>query len=103
MSMFPDLTIPSDSTKIEEWCKSVLESIEQYYSAYYDDYRQRDFENYNLFNGIFDKDQFAYVTDTYANTNPARLVNYPIMKHMIERVVGEFLRQPMEFDAEIVN
>lgn len=101
--MFPDLTVPKKVSEIEEWCKSVLESIEKYYSAYYDDYRQRDFENFNLFNGIFDKDQYAYVTDTYSNASPARLVNYPVMKHIVERVVGDFLVQPLEFDIDSVN
>lgn len=101
--MFPDLSIPKAHNQIEDWCKSVLESIEKYYSAYYDDYRQRDFENFNLYNGTFDKDQYAYVTDTYSNASPARLVNYPLMKHVIERVVGDFLTHPLEFDIDIVN
>lgn len=103
MAYFPDLTVPKEIDKIEEWGIGVLEGIEKYYSAYYDDYRQRDFENFNLYNGIFDKEQYAYVTDTYSQTSPARLVNYSIMKHMIDSVVGEYLSQPLRFSVEVAN
>ncbi len=101
--LFPDLSVPKEKAEIPEWCRQTVESIEKYYTAYYDDYRQRDFENFNLFNGIFDKEQYAYVTDTYANTNPARLVDFPIMKHVIDRVVGDFLSTPLKFTLHSIN
>lgn len=101
--MFPDFSIPKGKYEQEKWCKEILEGIEKYYSAYYGAYRKKDFENFNLFNGIFDQTQFEYVTDTSAGTNPARLVDFPLMKHLIDLLVGEFLAEPIKFTVEIVN
>jgi|5_EtaG_2_1085323.scaffolds.fasta_scaffold04264_2 hypothetical protein len=102
--MLPDLYVPKGKLKIDEWVKDVHDSIDSYYSGYYDDFREKDFDNYNVFNGIINKDQFEYVTDTYSNTNPARLVNYPIVKKVIDLLVGEWLATPMDqYSVELVN
>ena len=101
--MLPELKIPKTKIEREEWAEEIHENIEQYYSAYFSNQRDKDFDNYNFFNGIIDKDQFEYVTDTYSNTNPARFVHYPIMKKMIELIIGEWLGSPMDLSCELVN
>ena len=82
--MIPELYVPKNKNKIKEWVKDVHNSIDNYYSGYFDEFREKDFDNYNIFNGIINKEQFEYVTDTYSNSNPARLVNYPILKKVID-------------------
>ncbi len=102
--MIPDLYVPKNKKKIDEWIKDVHESVDNYYSSYYDEFREKDFENYNIFNGIINKDQFEYVTDTYSNSNPARLVNYPILKKVIDLLVGEWLATPMDqYTVDLIN
>ena len=102
--MIPDLYVPKNKKKIEKWVEDVHNSIDNYYSSYYDEFREKDFENYNIFNGIINKDQFEYVTDTYSNSNPARLVNYPILKKVIDLLVGEWLATPMDqYTVDLVN
>jgi hypothetical protein len=101
--MIPDLMLPKGKKKIEAWAIDIHEAIDKYYSSYFTTQREKDFLNYNFFNGVIDKGQFEYVTDTHGNSNPARLVNYPVIKKMVELLVGEWVSSPMTFDVHLVN
>src|SRR3989304_8453792 len=108
--MFPDFTVPDTAVKgktlqetREQWCKDIAERLDRYRVSIYDDTKQKDYDNFNAFNGTYSDKQFSYITDLYGKTNPARFVNYPIMQHIIESLIGEFLSQPLEFECEAVN
>jgi hypothetical protein len=102
--IFPKQNIP-DSQKNEQWCKDNVLAMLAYqnYTTKFNRERKKDYENYLLFNGVFDTKQFEYITNTYGISSPARLVNHPIIAPKIDLLVGEFMSQPMDFMVEAVN
>lgn len=101
---FPRQNIP-EKDKNKDWCKSVIESILRYYryNTRFTYERKKEYENYLIYNGIFDVKQFQYVTDAYGITAPARLVNYPIIAPKIDLLIGEFISQPLRFSVTSIN
>ena len=102
--LFPKQNIP-DSKKDKEWCKSNILAMLAYqnYTTKFNRERKKDYENYLLYNGVFDTKQFEYVTNTYGISSPARLVNHPIIAPKIDLLIGEFMSQPMDFMVEAIN
>ncbi len=102
--LFPKQNIP-DNLKNKEWCKQNVLAILSYqnYTTKFNRERKKDYENYLLFNGVFDSKTFEYVTNTYGISSPARLVNFPIIAPKIEVIVGEFMANELEFTVEAVN
>jgi hypothetical protein len=102
--IFPKQNIP-DSLKTKEWCKDNILAMLAYqnYTTKFNRERKKDYENYLLYNGVFDTKQFEYVTNTYGISSPARLVNHPIIAPKVDLLVGEFMSQPMDFMVEAVN
>lgn len=91
--------------KNKTWCKENIMAMLSYqtYTTKFNRERKKDYENYLLYNGVFDAKQFEYVTKTYGLTSPARLVNHPIIAPKIDLVVGEFMSQPMDFEVAATN
>lgn len=104
LSVFPKQNIP-DSQKTKEWCKENIQAMLGYqtFTSKYNRERKKDYENYLLYNGVFDVKQFEYITNTYGVSSPARLVNYPIIAPKVDLIVGEFVSQPMEFDVQAIS
>jgi hypothetical protein len=102
--IFPKQNIP-DSQKTKEWCKENIRAMLGYqnYTTKFNRERKKDYENYLLYNGVFDTKTFEYVTNTYGISSPARLVNHPIIAPKIDLLVGEFMSQPLEFTVEAIN
>ena len=102
--LFPKQNIP-DSKKNKEWCKDNILAMLAYqnYTTKFNRERKKDYENYLLYNGMFDTKQFEYITNTYGISSPARLVNHPIIAPKVDLLVGEFMSQPMDFMVEAVN
>jgi hypothetical protein len=102
--IFPKQNIP-ESQKTVEWCKKNILAMLAYqnYTTKFNRERKKDYENYLLYNGVFDPKQFEYITDTYGITSPARLVNHPMIAPKIDLLVGEFMSQPLDFGVEAVN
>jgi len=102
--VFPRQNIP-ESEKNEKWCKENVLSILAYqsYTTKFNRERKKDYENYLIFNGVFDTKTFEYITNTYGISSPARLVNFPIISPKIEVIIGEFMANPINFTAEAVN
>jgi len=61
--------------------------------------------NYDLYNNIIDKKDFAYVTNPYgfADEFPARLNNYNIITSKIKLLEGEEIKRPFNFRVAAVN
>jgi hypothetical protein len=102
--IFPKQNIP-DSQKTKEWCKMNIRAMLAYqdYTTKFNRERKKDYENYLLYNGVFDTKTFEYVTNTYGISSPARLVNHPIIAPKIDLLVGEFMSQELDFTVEAVN
>lgn len=102
--LFPRQNIP-ESKKTKAWHKENILAMLAYqnYTTKFNRERKKDYENYLLFNGVFDTKQFEYITNTYGISSPARLVNHPIIAPKIELLVGEFMNNPLDITAEAVN
>jgi hypothetical protein len=101
---FPKQNIP-EKEKTKEWhlkCLNALYSNNREHRKYTDE-KKKDHDNYLLYGGHFDPKAFAYVTDAYGLTSPARLVNYPMIKPKIDLLVGELISQPLQFTAHVIN
>jgi hypothetical protein len=100
---FPRQNIP-EGKKDKEWH---LECVNYFLSQTNNDgfvnNRTKDYENYLIAAGEFDKKQFKYITDMYGMTTPARLVNYPLIPSKMDLLAGELITQPLEFDTYVIN
>ena len=86
----PALIIPEEE-KTPEWWNN------------YEEGRAKDIRNYQIYNGQLNQDDYAYITEQYGLTYPARLVNYPIITPKIDLLVGESLRRPLDMKVSTVN
>lgn len=102
--LFPRQNVPT-AKKTKAWHKENILAMLAYqnYTTKFNRERKKDYENYLLFNGIFDSKQFEYITNTYGISSPARLVNHPIIAPKIELLVGEFMNNPLDITAEAIN
>jgi hypothetical protein len=101
---FPKQNIP-EGEKTKQWHLDCVNAILKYRSNHisFTKEKQKDHENYLLYEGKFDGKQFEYVTETYGLTSPARLVNYPIIQPKIDLLVGELISQPLQFTVNVIN
>ena len=89
-----------DSEKTDEWCENWVNAIVAYP---YRRSRTNDIQNYNLYNGDLNLEDFKYITEQYGMSYPARLVNYPIISPKIDLLVGEDLRRPLDVKVSTTN
>ena len=104
-SIFPSMMV-SEKEKNDEWCNSVLGSITSYMSyneSSHGDARARDINNYSIYNGNINQGDYAYITEQYGLSYPARLVNYPIIAPKIDLLVGEELKRPIDMKVSTIN
>ena len=74
-----------------------------YVESPYRNNRLNDIQNYNIYNGDLDLEDFKYITEQYGMAYPARLVNYPIISPKIDLLVGEDLRRPLDVKVSTTN
>lgn len=100
----PKMNIP-DSEKNEDWGRSVVLAILNYYHNYkrFTSERMKDFDNYQITDGIFDRKTFEYVTKAYGLTAPARLVTYNIILPKLDLLAGELMSQELQFTTNVIN
>lgn len=101
---FPLQNIPSKK-KDEEWHKNNVLAIlhEGTSSSVFADSKQKDHDNYQIAAGKFNPKHYAYVTDTYGTTSPARFVNYPMIMPKLDLLVGELVSQPLQYTVNVIN
>ena len=60
---------------------------------------------YDLYNGIYDKDDFMHITDPYKinDSFPATLQNFNIIKPKVDLLLGEESKRPFSFKIAQVN
>lgn len=100
------ITIPkqklSSTQKGKRWGQSCIDELERYIDT---DSSLRSTKtekqiNYDLFQGILDKNDFEYVTDPYnfgSNKFPADLRNYDRISSTIMELMGEEMKRPFNF------
>ena len=95
-----------ESEKTEEWANQWVNAVVAYMSyteSPYKNSRLNDIQNYNIYNGNLDLEDFKYITEQYGMSYPARLVNYPIISPKIDLLVGEDLRRPIDVKVSTTN
>lgn len=101
---FPKQNIP-ESQKDKEWYKKCLLAL---YTGARDNERFRnervkDYENFDFYNGRFNIQQFEHVTSINGITNPARLVNFPLIQPKMDLLAGELISNDLVFSTEVTN
>lgn len=100
---FPRQNIP-ENQKDEDWHRDCVDYfLQQQQVETYVSNKTKDYENYLIASGEFNKDQFKYVTDMYGMTAPARLVNYPLIQHKLDLLAGELITQPLQYTVNVIN
>jgi hypothetical protein len=100
---FPRQNIP-ENKKDEKWHSDCVDFfLQQQQVETYVSNKTKDYENYLLASGEFNKDQFKYITDMYGMTAPARLVNYPIIQNKLDLLAGELITQPLQYTVNVIN
>lgn len=100
---FPRQNIP-ESQKDEAWHRDCVDYfLQQQQTEVYVSNKTKDYENYLIASGKFNKDQFKYITDMYGMTAPARLVNYPLMQNKLDLLAGELITQPLQYTVNVIN
>ena len=95
-----------ESEKTEEWSNQWVKAVVafmSYVESPYKNSRLNDIQNYNIYNGTLDLEDFKYITEQYGMAYPARLVNYPIISPKIDLLVGEDLRRPLDVKVSTTN
>ena len=95
-----------ESEKTEEWANQWVNAVVAYMSyteSPYKNSRLNDIQNYNIYNGNLDLEDFKYITEQYGMSYPARMVNYPIISPKIDLLVGEDLRRPLDVKVSTTN
>ena len=75
-----------ESEKTKEWANQWVNAVVAYMSyteSPYKNSRLNDIQNYNIYNGNLDLEDFKYITEQYGMSYPARMVNYPIISPKI--------------------
>ena len=105
---FPRQAI-SDSEKDLEWCKENLRAITKYVGNRTNGYdsaltsRDKDINNYNLYNGYVNAKDYEYITDQYGIPYPAQLAHYPLVSTKIDLLVNEDSERPLDKKVKSVN
>ena len=98
--------VVAEKEKTQDWCRQVLTAVTSYMGAeggtHYSS-RAKDIRNYQIYNGVLTQGDYAYITEQYGLTYPARLVNYPIIAPKIDLLIGEELRRPIDMKVTTVN
>lgn len=61
---------------------------------------------YDYYNGVIDEEDYNYVLKPYGKTRshfPTRLRNYPIIKPIIDLLLGEKSKRPLEYSVTVQN
>ena len=104
----PKQKIPR-SQKTDKWAESVVEALEGFLTNTDNNGRSSKYRkkrNYDLFNGILDKEDFEYVLNPYgykADQFPADLQHYDIISPKLLVLIGEEINRPFNFRVVTTN
>ena len=61
---------------------------------------------YDYYNGVIDEQDYRYVLKPYGKTRnnfPSKLRNYPIIKPIIDLLLGEKAKRPLNYTVTVTN
>ena len=61
---------------------------------------------YDYYNGVIDEQDYRYVLKPYGKTRnnfPSKLRNYPIIKPIIDLLIGEKAKRPLNYTVTVTN
>tara|TARA_B100001059_G_scaffold35564_2_gene28559 strand:- start:1737 stop:4028 length:2292 start_codon:yes stop_codon:yes gene_type:complete len=96
----------SEAEKNDEWCEKNLDSIAKNLETSNESLineKNKDINNYMLYNGHVNMKDYEYITDQYGVPYPATLNNFPITKNKIDLLVNEDLKRPIDKKVSAVN
>ena len=98
----------SESKKTQEWHEKVIDnlisrSMLNSFNSVNHAYKKR--VNYNLYNGVLNKDDFEYVLNPFdvEDSFPSTLRNYNLIKTRVDFLIGEELKRADRFKVLDVN
>ena len=101
MVNFPKQNIP-EKEKTEEWMKDCVDAICSAYNANYWK-KTRDILCYEILEGIISEKRFEYITKEFGKNYPAKLKNYPLIKPILARALGEEIEQEFNYNVKRID
>ena len=108
--MFGQATIPKQripfSQKDDKWkedCVNAYINLSKFGISERRSYLKSLYDNYN---GVIDEEDYNYVLKPYGRTRshfPTKLRNYPIIKPIIDLLLGEKSKRPLEYTVTVQN
>jgi len=94
------------SQKNEQWQKSCVDAFINLSKFGISERRTYLKSLYDYYNGVIDEEDYNYVLKPYGKTRknfPSKLRNYPIIKPVIDLLLGEKSKRPLEFTVTVQN
>ena len=95
-----------ESEKTIEWCEENLRAIAKNLAISNEtlvNEKNKDINNYMLYNGHVNMKDYEYITDQYGVPYPATLNNFPITKNKIDLLLSEDLKRPIDKKVLSIN
>lgn len=94
------------SQKNEQWQKSCVDAFINLSKFGISERRTYLKSLYDYYNGVIDEEDYNYVLKPYGKTRknfPSKMRNYPIIKPVIDLLLGEKSKRPLEFTVTVQN
>jgi hypothetical protein len=94
------------SQKNEAWQKSCVDAFINLSKFGISERRTYLKSLYDYYNGVIDEEDYNYVLKPYGKTRknfPSKMRNYPIIKPVIDLLLGEKSKRPLEFTVTVQN
>jgi hypothetical protein len=94
------------SQKNEQWQKNCVDAFINLSKFGISERRTYLKSLYDYYNGVIDEEDYNYVLKPYGKTRknfPSKLRNYPIIKPVIDLLLGEKSKRPLEFTVTVQN
>ena len=92
--------------KSEKWRKACVEAYIDLSTAGYSERRDWLKTLYDYYNGVIDEADYRYVLKPYGKTRdnfPSKMRNYPIIKPIIDLLLGEKSKRPLNYTVTVQN
>jgi hypothetical protein len=108
--MFGQASIPKQriplSQKTEKWGKECVDAFIDLSKFGLSERRSYLKSMYDYYNGVIDEEDYNYVLKPYGKTRshfPSKMRNYPIIKPIIDLLLGEKSKRPLEYTVTVQN
>jgi hypothetical protein len=94
------------SQKNEQWQKNCVDAFINLSKFGISERRTYLKSLYDYYNGVIDEEDYNYVLKPYGKTRknfPSKMRNYPIIKPVIDLLLGEKSKRPLEFTVTVQN